>query len=365
MSRARPRHRACPMTIGNCDAAEIVVYMSYHYRRVSAMRAVVPAYSIFHQKNIFVVLTYRCNAFCQKCITRYNRFRDQSMQNEDCVRLANLFVENHYAGTINMGSGESLLHSELPNFVDRILNGSPNVSFRILSNGKLFSFLLPKVLFDPRVNWGITLDGFCNADLVGLQQGVDIDVVKKNIESVCNAGFSGNLYLNYTLNRQNVNSLKAYIDFACGLGIPDLYVTEMKVFKKFENLDRYRISAKDREMAIEMLEYAKTLPFRTVGSDLDRDLTLPRKCFKRKENVSPIIDLNGMVTFCSGQEDAFIGNVFDPNTLSKWNDMFEKMISDAHASVKWCSRCFAKIDNDGYFSVPLSLNPYLQERCCV
>lgn len=329
------------------------------------MGDVASAYSIFRQKNIFVVLTYKCNAFCQKCITRYNRFRNQSMLKEDCRRLANLFVENHYSGTINMGSGESLLYAELPNFVGRILNGLPDVDFRILSNGTLFSTRLPSILFSPRVKWGITLDGYYNTDIMNLQKGVDIEVVKKNITLVCNAGFAENLYLNYTLNNQNINSLKAYIDFASSMGVPDLYVTEMKVFKKFTNLDRYRLSAKDREQAIEILEYAKTLAFRTVGSDLNRDQTLPKRCFKCKENVSPIIDLNGMVTFCSGQEDAFVGNIFNPNTLVKWNEMLEKMSSDVSVAEKWCSRCFAKIDKDGYFSVPLSLNPYLQERCCV
>ena len=316
----------------------------------------------FARKNLFVVLTYKCNAFCQKCITRYNRFRDQTMRKEDCRRLAKLLVENHYSGTINMGSGESLLCDELPNFVDSVLRGLPKANFRILSNGKLFSTRLPAILFSPRVNWGITLDGYSNAELTNLQQGVDVEAVKENIASVCKAGFAGNLYLNYTLNNQNVGSLKSYIDFASELGIPDLYVTEMKVFKGFSNLDQYRLSSEERGLVVKMREYAETLPFRTVRFDVDRDLTLPRRCFQRKANISPIIDLDCSVTFCSGQEDAFIGNIFDPDTLVKWNALFEKFKSDQSASGKWCSRCFAKIDKDGYFSVPISLNPYLQER---
>lgn len=323
------------------------------------------ASSFFCQKNIFVVLTYRCNAFCQKCITRYNRFRDQSMSKEDCERLAKLFVENNYSGTINMGSGESLLHAELPSFVERVLIGVPDTRFRILSNGKLFSAQLPSVLFSPCVNWGITLDGFCNEDLVNLQQGVDVEHVKSNIRGVCNAGFAGNLYLNYTLNKQNIKSLKSYIDFANEMKIPDLYVTEMKVFKGFSDLDQYRLSAQDRDSVRKLREYAESLSFRTVGFDVDRDSTLPRGCFRRKINVSPIIDLDCRITFCSGQEDVFIGNVFDPDTLTKWAALFQKFASDASATEKWCSRCFAKLDKDGYFSVPPALNPYLKEKCCV
>ena len=122
----------------------------------------------FKQRNIFIALTYKCNAFCQKCITRYNRFRNQSMQKEDCRKLADWLVANHFSGTINLGSGESLLYDELPNFVERVLCDLPQVRFRILSNGVLFSNRLPAVLFSPRIVWGITLDGFCNADLQGL-----------------------------------------------------------------------------------------------------------------------------------------------------------------------------------------------------
>ena len=318
----------------------------------------------FAQKNIFVVLTYKCNAFCQKCITRYNRFRNQSMSVEDSRRLANWFIDNNYSGTINMGSGESLLYEELPDFVEKILTGLPNVSFRILSNGKLFTSRLPAILFSPRVNWGITLDGFCNSDLDNLQQGIDIEVIKENIASVCSAGFAGNLYLNYTLNNQNIGSLKAYIDFAKKLGIPDLYVTEMKVYKGFDQLERYGLSPESRKIAIKLRRYAETLQFKNVGFDVDRDWTLPKRCFWCKDNIAPIIDLDCSLAFCSGQEDAFIGNIFKRDTVVKWNSMFEKFRSDESASKKWCSRCFAKIDKNRRFSVPLSLNPFLKEECC-
>ena len=84
--------------------------------------------SFFEQKNIFIALTYKCNAFCRKCITRYNRFRNQSMQRSDCRRLAELLIANHFSGIINLGSGESLLYDELPTFVERVLSELPQVT---------------------------------------------------------------------------------------------------------------------------------------------------------------------------------------------------------------------------------------------
>ena len=102
--------------------------------------------NFFSSKNLFIALTYQCNAFCEKCITRYNRFRNQSMTQENCHRLVDFLIENAYSGTINLGSGESLTYEYLPYFVENILKYLPNVRFRILSNGMIFSSKLPKIL---------------------------------------------------------------------------------------------------------------------------------------------------------------------------------------------------------------------------
>ncbi len=321
--------------------------------------------SFFEQKNIFIALTYKCNAFCRKCITRYNRFRNQSMQRSDCRRLAELLIANHFSGIINLGSGESLLYDELPTFVERVLSELPQVRFRILTNGMLFSSRLPAFFFSPRIIWGITLDGFCNADLQHLQQGVDVETVKHNIISVCKAGFASNLYLNYTLNKQNIRSLKAYIDFANEIGVPKIYVTEMKIFKGFKDLDRYRLSQEDKNAVISLRQYAEKMPFKVVSFDTERDLAHRKNCLQLKGRISPIIDLDCSLTFCSGQEDRFLGSIFEADTLTKWSALLKKLQADNTLAAKWCSRCFSNMEADGYFSVPLSLNPYLWERCHV
>ena len=319
----------------------------------------------FQSKNIFIALTYKCNAFCQKCITRYNRFRNQSMQQEDCKRLAELLIKNQFSGIINLGSGESLLYDELPNFVERLLHELPYVRFRILSNGMLFSDRLPAFFFSPRITWGITLDGFCNADLLNLQHGVDVETVKENIKSVCKAGFAGNLYLNYTLNNQNLQSLKPYIDFADMLRVPSLYVTEMKIYKGFRDLDRYRLSNEDLIFVDQMRKYAEKFPFKLIFFDTKCDWSRQRYCLKWENKISPVIDADCTVSFCSGQEDKILGSIFKPVTLKKWNSLLEKLQSNNALAEKWCSRCFSTMSPKGYFSVPLALNPYLRDRCHV
>ena len=314
----------------------------------------------FSSRNIFVVLTYKCNAFCQKCITRYNRFQNQSMTEENCSKLANLFVNHNFSGTINLGSGESFTYPALPKFVGFLLNNLPSVRFRILSNGMLVSSNLPKFFFSPNITLGLTLDGFYNKDLINLQKGVDLDIVKKNIASVCDAGNAQRFYLNYTLNNQNVNSLKEFIDFAAENNIPEIYTTEMKIYDKFKHLDKFRLTKENKELVTVLEQYAKSLNFKKVFFDTVTPAHIRDKCYRKKGGVSPIIDLDGSVAFCYGQEDKFVGNIFDEKTIIKWALLKESLIHNADQAEAWCERCYSKKNHDEYISVPLALNPYLE-----
>lgn len=314
----------------------------------------------FSSRNIFIVLTYKCNAFCQKCITRYNRFRNQSMTEENCRKLANLLVSYNFSGTINLGSGESFTYPALPEFVGFLLKHLPAVKFRILSNGMLVSPNLPEIFFSPSITLGLTLDGFYNKDLVDLQKGVDLDIVKKNIVSACSAGHAQRFYLNYTLNNQSVNSLKDFIDFAAENNIPEIYTTEMKIYEKFKHLDKFRLTEENKKLVADLEQYAKSLNFKTVSFDTVKPAHFRDKCFKNKGGVSPIIDLDGSVAFCYGQEDKFVGNIFDDKTIVKWVLLKESLINNSAQAETWCGRCYSKKNRDEYISVPLALNPYLE-----
>lgn len=316
--------------------------------------------NFFSSRNIFIVLTYKCNAFCEKCITRYNRFRNQSMTADNCRRIADLLVSNDYSGTINLGSGESFTYSLLPEFVEYLLNYLPLVRFRILSNGMLISPKIPEIFFSPRVTFGVTFDGFYNEDLLNLQRGVDIEIVKNNIRAVCSDGHSQNFYLNYTLNKQNLKSLKEFIDFAAELNIPQVYTTEMKIYEKFTHLDKYRLSELEKKYVADLEDYAKSLNFKEVSFDTVKPAHFRDKCFKKIGGVSPIIDLDGSVAFCYGQEDKFMGNIFDEKSILKWALLKDSLLRNENQAEKWCSHCYSKQDNNAYISVPLALNPYLE-----
>jgi hypothetical protein len=224
----------------------------------------------------------------------------------------------------------------------------------------LVSSDLPEIFFSPNITLGLTLDGFYNKDLIDLQKGVDLEIVKKNIESVCKAGNAQRCYLNYTLNNQNVNSLKEFIDFAAKNSIPEIYTTEMKIYEKFKHLDKFRLTEENKDLVANLEQYAKSLNFKTVSFDTVKPAHTRDKCFRNKGGVSPIIDLDGSVAFCYGQEDKFVGNIFDEKTIIKWALLKESLIHNDAQAETWCERCYSKKNHDEYISVPLALNPYLE-----
>ena len=312
----------------------------------------------FSSKSMFITLTNVCNAFCKKCITRYSKNRNSFIPDNIYNHIKQLLIEHNYGGCINCGTGETLICEKLPDFLLSILEKT-NSNFRILSNGLKLSSDLPDFYFDKRITWGITLDGFFNKELENLQTGIDIEIVKKNIVENCKKGRNENLYLNYTLHNGNFASLKSYIDFAFQNNIPDLYCTELKIYKGFEELDKYRLS-KEQRNELEVLEnYAKGLNFRRVYFGTAKSKKVSDKCYLNK-NIAPIIDLDGSVSFCYGQEDKIVGNIMDDNIFEKWNKV--KRILMNNQENNWCRNCSSRISSNQYIVASNRLYPYMNKK---
>ena len=133
--------------------------------------------ALFQNRNIFLVLTYRCNAFCKKCMTRYHIKRDKEMSPEIIELFFSRVESAKYDGWISTGSGEPLIYNDLEKVVKRALGANPGIRMRILSNGMLFTKDLPSVFFNGRCKWGITFDGFSDSSLCSFQYGVSPEVL--------------------------------------------------------------------------------------------------------------------------------------------------------------------------------------------
>jgi MoaA/NifB/PqqE/SkfB family radical SAM enzyme len=265
------------------------------------------------------------------------------------------FIKNNFSGKLSLGGGESLLFSNFNYFIASILEKT-EASLRILSNGKNFTANLPNIYFDDRIKWGITFDGFINKHIEQIQKSVDLDLIKKNLEQICALRNPKCFYINYLLTSENIDGLMSLLEFCVKNNIREIYVTSLLVFKDVnEQILSAFIPDLDSAIVIEKIEEAKDYSLKhdlIVQFPNNKGINVAKVCDK-KDPISPIIDIDGSVSFCSGREEITLGNIWDENLLEKWNIFFRKIHQDRLFKEKWCAKCFGKItDINGYHVLP-------------
>ena len=297
-------------------------------------------------KNLFFTLTFNCNAFCEKCMTRKHINRNLKASNELIDYFVNALKKHNYKGIVSLGSGESLTSPQLISFAKKILSINDTVKLRILTNGVLFdSDKMDPLLKDKRIIWGVTLDGFYQDDLANLQYGVDIELVKANVEKWCKSNGPNEIYVNYTLNSQNIKNVYTFIEWALETGIKDIYITELKVYKPFyEKLNWAALDYTDvyTKGIIERIKKDER-----VSSSFKHKDKIRSKCWTKDANM-PIIDIDGTFTFCSGREDFVVGNILDSDAEEKWK-LFCSKISKCNG---WCAECQDRHDKNKLYPFP-------------
>lgn len=308
---------------------------------------------LFQNKNVYIALTYKCNAKCQKCMTRNHVNRSYEMSRELIDIICSKLCEANYQGMISIGSGEPILYPHLEYFISNILSINDMIHLRFLTNGQAFTNELPAICFDNRCKWGVTMDGFVQSDLIGLQEGILIETVKQNIISIIEKYGSKCLYLNFTLNNQNYTSLIDYCKFAASLNISEIYVTELKIYEGYhDELNKYRLCR--NETVYKTIHKAKTVLSDKGIPSVSFNLDLPHEksqCFLCNR-ASPIIDVNGTVAFCSGREDIYVGNIKDMDIEDRWRAFSVQLISK---NISWCEHCHDHILPNGMYSLPKTI----------
>lgn len=312
---------------------------------------------LFENNNIFLVLTYRCNAFCKKCMTRYYFKRNQEMPLDLMNFILDMMKSADYEGCVSVGSGEPLLYSNLDKLICGVLDINQDSTMRILSNGMLFRDDLPIAFFNRRCKWGITFDGFSKGTLTDMQYGVDTEVVKNNVTAVVKKYGPDCLYLNYTLHQKNYQELPDFCAFAANLGVKEVYSTELLVFEGYEKrLSSYAIQKTPEvheayQRAWEVLS-AKGISTKGV---IECDGSNKFACFK-KNMASPIIDVDGAVTFCNGHEDVELGNIRDADIVERWEAFYDGLCNNP---LGWCSKCHSKKLSNGLYGLPKTVDSSL------
>ena len=308
---------------------------------------------MFNNKNFFIALTYRCNAFCKKCMTRYHINKEHEMSKRIIDRICSMMLFNGYQSWVSVGTGEPLLYDNFQYFVESILRINSRIRLRLLTNGMLLSNSNSKAVFNNRIKWGITMDAFNQDSLEGLQKGVDIEKVKNNVRSISKKYGGSQLYLNFTVSNNNIDEILPFCMFAVENGIDEIYLTELKIFSGYEkDLADYRVIHNQHlsEKIEEVKNYLNKNGISSGGINIGRN-TNRCKCYI-KHVASPMIDVDGSVSFCSGREDIVIGNIMQQDIQKKWKDMADNL---ERKNICWCDKCYDKIGAEGLYNLPKTI----------
>ncbi|MGG5415639.1 radical SAM protein [Edwardsiella tarda] len=310
---------------------------------------------MINSKNIFLNLTTRCNLKCAKC------WRSQSWGKGDDISPLVLSkfkdVFHNFSGNVIIGSGENLIAKYLDEYILWAVNN--NIKTTILTTGLKFDkFFLQANYFNPIIKWGVTLDGFRQEQVKDIQKGMIIERVKKNLFEIKSRYPKSNFYLNVTHTRKNLIDTSSFVELANSLKINELYFTQLKLFdglddSKTKNL----VNNIDDPLFIMEINKAKKLS-EQYGIKLYAPLSQKtRLCFnkERKQSFSPIIDINGDISFCYGRNDITVGNLI--TNPDGWRSHLDYLNSEEANQNNWCSQCHAcKKNDDGYFFISKKIN---------
>lgn len=308
---------------------------------------------MFRNKNIFIALTYQCNAFCKKCMTRYHINLHKTMSRKTLDNFLHLLKKNNFQGVVSVGSGEPLLYNDIEYFVQELLKINSSIRLRILTNGMALNKKLPVELFSGRCKIGVTFDAFYQESLAEVQKGVDIEQVKYNVSHLAQKYGGDCFYLNYTIYRNNINQLVPFCQFGLKNKINEIYATELKVFTGYElDLKDVSVICDDTlsttiQKARELLEHNSV---NSKGIDIFRS-SYRSACYLRNL-ASPIVDVDGNVAFCSGREDMYVGNIEQENISDLWNDYMKKICC---CNESWCSLCYDRQQQNGTYRLPATI----------
>lgn len=308
---------------------------------------------MFNNKNIFIALTYKCNAFCKKCMTRYHVNKAVEMDAVLLNRVLTLLQTRNYSGFVSVGTGEPLLYDKLDLFVDGVLSVNDTVRLRMLTNGMLLTENNNPLIFNDRCKWGVTMDAFEQDTLTELQKGVDIEQVKRNVSNVARKFGPDKLYLNFTVYQSNIDQILAFCKFAVENGISEIYLTELKLFTGYEkDLSDYKV-VHDKHFEEVICEARKYLAAHGVNM---RGINFGNKQYRErcynKCTASPVIDVDGRVSFCSGREDMYVGNIMEHDIEDKWHKFAERLNA---CSSTWCNFCYDRMHIDGTYRLPRTI----------
>lgn len=306
---------------------------------------------MINAKTIFLNLTTRCNLKCAKCWRSSSWGKGDDIDSVTLQKFKELFY--NFQGTVIIGSGENLIAKHLDEYIRWAVENK--IKTTILTTGLKFDkFIENNLYFNPVIKWGVTLDGFTQDQVKDIQKGMVISRVKKNLFLIKDRYPNSNFYINVTHTKSNLIDTISFIELAKKLKINEVYFTQLKLFKDLDDSKTKNLRNDINDVFfIEQIEKAKAFAKKNnikIQAPLQQK---ERKCFENRTKISftPIIDINGDVSFCYGRNDYIVGNII--SNPEGWKIHLNTLLTNNSFQKEWCSQCHAhNKTEDGYFHIP-------------
>ena len=280
---------------------------------------------------IFFDITKVCNGKCKYCFTDSGGVKKQNEFNEiEIVEILKKLKEKGI-NKISIGGGEPFLKD-----ITKIVGENKDLKISITTNGTILNKNIIQMLEQNKnVKITISLDSLSNKISNKIRDGIDVDIVKRNIvELARNDKIRERISIRTTVSKVNENEIYKIIDFCEENKIPNMKVnTTNKFGRAKENEGLILPFSHFMNLLENILEYCRKNKVKTnVELPIEKYLNKQQECLCG--NTSLYIDSQGNVFPCAFSEgNLLIGRTKDGEILEK---VLEKKF-DHHNEI--CMKC--------------------------
>jgi MoaA/NifB/PqqE/SkfB family radical SAM enzyme len=243
-----------------------------------------------------------CNLKCKHCfindyhteihdgvikIMKLNEFRVFAERMRPMIERASFF---------NFSTFEAILNKHLFEMMDLVLEINPRMQFPFLSNTmELSAEKIARLEKYPVPEVNISLDGFTKKTVEDFKTEVVFEKIIETIHLLRRSELRDKLAVTFVAHRQNIHELPDYVDFVHGLGINQIYVSNILSFtKNLEHLALYKPegNAEAQQFFDEAVRRAKS---RRIAISMPRLAPVPTGC---QSTETFFVDANGNVSPC-------------------------------------------------------------------
>ena len=191
-----------------------------------------------------------CNLKCKHCFINDYRTEIQDgvikiMQFEEFVRVTErLRPMIRHASFFNFSTFEAVLNKQLFRMMDHVLEINPRMQFPFLSNTmELTAEKIARLEKYPVPEVNISLDGYTKKTVEDFKTEVVFEKIIETIGLLRQSALKDKLAVTFVAHQHNITELPDYVDFVHGLGVRQIYVSNILSFTR--NLEPLALYTKE------------------------------------------------------------------------------------------------------------------------